>query len=75
MTRKVLKNWRLLHARTRECFFADVEIDMSATHWFDADMCAALGVILYHLGKQFEHNQFAQYPASELNVFFQKTDS
>ncbi len=44
------KELAYLHARTRECFFADVEIDMSATHWFDADMCAALGAILYLLG-------------------------
>lgn len=30
-------------------FLDDVEIDMSATTWFDADMCAAFGAILYRL--------------------------
>lgn len=39
-----------LHAKTKECFLDDVEIDMTATDWFDADMCAALGAILYRLG-------------------------
>ena len=38
------------HARTQNCFFDDVTIDMKATHWFDADMCAAFGAILYILG-------------------------
>lgn len=40
-----------LHAQTRECFFDDVEIDMKTTSWFDADMCAAFGAILYNLGE------------------------
>ena len=39
-----------LHTKTKECFLDDVEIDMTATDWFDADMCAALGAILYRLG-------------------------
>jgi len=39
-----------LHAKTKECFLDDVQIDMTATDWFDADMCAALGAILYRLG-------------------------
>ena len=40
-----------LHAQTRDCFLDDVEIDMEATRWFDADMCASFGAILYSLGK------------------------
>lgn len=40
-----------LHAQTRECFLDDVEIDMKETSWFDADMCAAFGAILYSLGE------------------------
>ncbi len=39
-----------LHAATCKCFFDDVEIDMKSTSWFDADMCAAFGAILYRLG-------------------------
>ncbi len=40
-----------LHAQTKKCWFDDVEIDMGATTWFEADMCAAFGAILYSLGK------------------------
>lgn len=39
-----------LHTQTKECVFDNVEIDMNATSWFDADMCAAFGSILYKLG-------------------------
>lgn len=38
-----------LEAEVKDCFFDDVDIDMSTTHWFDADMCAAFGAILYRL--------------------------
>ena len=38
-----------LYAQTKRCFFDDVEIDMRATRWFDADMCAAFGAILHSL--------------------------
>lgn len=34
---------------TEECFFDVVEVDLSTTTWLDADMCAALGAILYRL--------------------------
>ena len=36
---------------TKTCIFEDIDIDMGATAWFDADMCAALGAILYRLGE------------------------
>ena len=39
-----------LHAQTKELLFDDIEINMKETHWFDADMCAAFGAILYSLG-------------------------
>jgi len=38
-----------LYAQTKTCFFEDIEINMTAVNWFDADMCAALGAILYYL--------------------------
>ena len=41
-----------LHAETKECFFTDIEIDMGFTRWFDADVCAAFGAILYSLGER-----------------------
>lgn len=40
-----------LWAQTETCFLDDIDIDMSAVTWFDADMCAALGAILYRLGE------------------------
>ncbi len=40
-----------LHAQTKDCFFNDIDIDMSTTNWFDADMCAAFGAILYRLSE------------------------
>lgn len=41
-----------LYAQTKDCLFDDIAIDMGATTWFDADMCAAFGSILYRLGEQ-----------------------
>ena len=41
-----------LHAQTKECVLDNVEINMNATNWFDADMCAAFGAILYSLGER-----------------------
>ena len=41
-----------LHAQTKECLLDNVEINMTATRWFDADMCAAFGAILYSLGER-----------------------
>jgi len=40
-----------LHAHTKECLFEEIEIDMKEANWFDADMCAAFGGILYSLGE------------------------
>lgn len=36
---------------TADCFFDNIDIDMSKTSWFDADMCAAFGAILFRLGE------------------------
>lgn len=40
-----------LSAETKDCLFEEVEIDMASVAWFDADMCAAFGAILYSLGE------------------------
>lgn len=40
-----------LWAQTNTCFLNDIDIDMNAVTWIDADMCAALGAILYYLGE------------------------
>lgn len=42
----------MLHSQTKGCILDNVEIDMKLTRWFDADMCAALGAILYSLGER-----------------------
>lgn len=41
-----------LASETKGCLFDDVDIDMGATSWFDADMCSAFGAILYRLGER-----------------------
>ena len=41
-----------LHAQTKDCYLEEIEIDLSETAYFEADMCAALGAILYRLGRQ-----------------------
>ena len=40
-----------LYKETKGCILDDVEINMRLTQWFDADMCAAFGAILYNLGE------------------------
>jgi len=39
-----------LAAQVKSCFLEQIDIDMRSTTWFDADMCAAFGAILYRLG-------------------------
>ena len=53
-----------LHEQTKELFFNHVEIDMKATRWFDADMCAAFGAILYSLGKRLNEVSLIQISSS-----------
>jgi hypothetical protein len=36
-----------VHKSVEDAVFEDIEFDMSSTRWFDADMCAAFGAILY----------------------------
>ncbi len=40
-----------LHEETKGCFLDDIHIDMGETTWFDADMCALFGAILYSLSE------------------------
>lgn len=39
-------------AQTKDCILKNITVDMSATSWFDADMCAAFGALLYRLGNR-----------------------
>ncbi|HBT97286.1 MAG TPA: ATP-binding protein [Desulfobulbaceae bacterium] len=38
-----------LYSQAESCRFEDIAIDLSGTSWFDADMCAAFGALLYRL--------------------------
>ena len=49
-----------LHEETKECLLDSVLIDMQATRWFDADMCAAFGAILYSLEKRLNEVNLTQ---------------
>lgn len=46
------------HKETEECFTENVAVDMSNTDWFDADMCAPFGAILYKLGESLNSIEF-----------------
>ncbi len=39
-----------LAAQAERCFLEQIEIDMAGASWFDADMCAAFGALLYRFG-------------------------
>lgn len=41
-----------LSARTEDCYLQQIEVDLGLTSWFDADMCAPFGAILYRLGNK-----------------------
>ncbi len=41
-----------LYSALKEPKFANLEIDMSRVGWFDADMCAPLGAVLYRIGSR-----------------------
>ena len=51
-----------LYAQTKKSVFEDIVIDMSATNWFEADMCAAFGAILYSLGKRLNEVHLINIP-------------
>jgi len=54
----------LLHAQTKDCRLTRIEIDMSMTNWFDADMCAAFGSILYRLSSGLNTVELTNIPQS-----------
>ena len=41
-----------LHAQAKDCFLDEIEVDLAGVASFEADMCAALGAILYDLGRK-----------------------
>lgn len=50
------------YAQTKDCIFDEIQIDMSRVSWFDADMCAAFGAILYRLGDNVNTILLAKFP-------------
>ena len=57
-----------LHGQTKDCFFDDVNVDMSTTSWFDADMCAAFGAILYRLSENLNTVKLTGIKSSVANI-------
>lgn len=51
-----------LRARAKDCVFDDVDVDMSSTNWFDADMCAPFGAILYRLSDKMNTVKLVNVP-------------
>jgi hypothetical protein len=52
-----------LQPQTKDCRLQCIEIDMATTDWFDADMCAAFGAILYRLGNDLNTVKLANTPS------------
>jgi hypothetical protein len=52
-----------LHDQTKDCRLVRVEIDMAATDWLDADMCAAFGAILSRLGSSLNTIELTNIPS------------
>ncbi|MFH0822386.1 MAG: ATP-binding protein [Pseudomonadota bacterium] len=52
-----------LYAQTNDRFFEEIQIDMRRASWFDADMCAAFGAILYRLGENVNSISLEGIPA------------
>lgn len=57
-----------LEAETKACVFETVEIDMSSVTWFDADMCAAFGAVLYRLGEELNTVSLTNIPPNITNI-------
>jgi len=53
-----------LREKTKDCMFDDIEVDMSWTTWFDADMCAPFGAILYRLSDRVNNVNLVNVPPS-----------
>lgn len=52
----------LLYEQTKDCFLDRVEVDMREMSWFDADMCAVLGALLYDLGERLNEVSLTNMP-------------
>lgn len=57
-----------LYSKTQECLFDDIEIDMSGVGWFDADMCAPFGALLYRLSDQINTVELTNIPQAVTRI-------
>ena len=53
-----------LNAEVDKQRFSRIEIDMMRTSWFDADMCAPFGAILYYIGHNMNTVHLTNLPSS-----------
>jgi hypothetical protein len=53
----------LLHDQTKDCHLTKVVVDMTATEWLDADMCAAFGAILSRVGTRLNTIELTNVPS------------
>lgn len=51
-----------LNSILEKCRFTNIEIDMEKAEWFDADMCAPLGAVLYRVGHNVNKVQLINLP-------------
>lgn len=58
-----------LYAQTKDCFFDNIEFDMQSTRWFDADMCAVFGAVLYRLGVNLNAVRLTDIPSQIGQIF------
>jgi len=53
-----------LFAKTKDSSLDRVEIDMGRTSWFDGDMCAAFGALLYRIGSNLNDVVLSNIPSA-----------
>ncbi len=57
-----------LHGQAKDSFFDNIHVDMSTTTWFDADMCAAFGAILYRLSENVNTVKLTGFKSGVANI-------
>ncbi len=57
-----------LFSKTEECLFDDIEIDMGGAGWFDADMCAPFGALLYKLSDRINTVELTKIPPAVTQI-------
>jgi len=57
-----------LISKTEECLFDDIEIDMGGVGWFDADMCAPFGALLYKLSDRINTVELTKIPQAVTRI-------